>query len=351
MKVSINPSVPKVGSQAPVMAITIPTFNRGKLLGILLDSIARDFLLWPNDLEVVVLDNASTDDTCDQVQKRIAQGMPIRLLSNSTNIGMDANLAACFDVTSAKYLWQIGDDEILHGGACRYVLEFCRSNEFGLLHIECVGFSQGKQSEQLTRTIPSKVDVRPLDSPTMFRRANIYLTFISSNVINRQVVRRHDPTFDPRTEMNTFLPHLAWIYGALKATSQHFHVRTPLFSALGGNTSGYKLVEVFGVNLQAITARQLGARLPWARRLMANAVLTRLLPGELMSLSHAEAGEGNRFEPEHLGHALDQAFAPSLYLRLWVRPLLSIQGWRRRVAFFALRVFNKINRTLNYALL
>lgn len=351
MMASLTPSIPKVNVPAPVMAITIPTFNRGELLGILLDSIGRDFPDWPADLEVVVLDNASTDDTHIQVQQRIAQGMPIRLVRNPTNIGMDGNLAACFDATAAKYLWQIGDDEVLHAGACRYVLEFCRRNEFGLLHIECVGFTQGKQHEQLARTIPATVDVRLLDSPTMFRRANIYLTFISSNVINRQAVRQHDPAFNPAVEANTFLPHLAWIYGALKAAPRHFHVRTPLFSALGGNTSGYRLVEVFGVNLQAITERQMAATLPGARRLMANAVLTRLLPGELMALSRAAAAGGNRFEPEDLGHALDQAFGPSLYLRLWTRPLLSVQNWRRRFAFFALRVFNKINRTVNYALL
>ncbi len=332
----------------PLLAITIPTYNRGELLGILLDSIARDFPVWPADLEVVVLDNASTDDTRAQVQRRIGRGMPIRLIVNATNIGMDGNLAACFDATTAKYLWQIGDDEVLHGGAGRYVLEFCRNNEFGLLHIECVGFIKGRQPEQFARAIPETVDVRAMDSSEMFRRANIYLTFISSNVINRQAVRRHDPAFDPKTEMNTCLPQLAWIYGALKAALRHFYVCTPLFSALGGNTSGYRLVEVFGVNLLAITERQLSAALPDARRLMANAVLTRLLPGELMSLSRVAANGGNRFESEDLGLVLDQAFAPSFYLRWCTRPLLSPSALQRRIAFFLVRAFNKINRALNY---
>lgn len=335
-------------STGPLLAITIPTYNRGELLGILLDSIARDFPVWPADLEVVVLDNASTDDTRAQVQRRIDGGIPVRLIANATNIGMDGNLAACFDATTAKYLWQIGDDEVLHRGGCRYVLEFCRHNEFGLLHIECVGFTKGQQSEQFARTIPHRVDVRSMDSLAMFRQANIYLTFISSNVINRQAVRHHDPAFDPKTELNTFLPQLAWIYGVLKATHRHFHVRTPLFSALGGNTSGYRLVEVFGINLLAITERQLGAQFPGARSLMANAVLTRLLPGELRSLSRVAVSGGSRFGSEDLGRVLDEAFAPSVYLRWCTRPLLSPSALRRRVAFFLVRAFNKINRALNY---
>jgi len=338
-------------SASPLLAITIPTFNRGELLGILLDSIVRDFPTWPQDLEVVILDNASTDDTRAQVQKRIDGGMPVRLITNKTNVGMDGNLAACFDATIAKYLWQIGDDEVLHRGACNFVLEFCRHNEFGLLHIECVGFTKDQQVEQLALTIPENVDVRAMDSSEIFRCANIYLTFISANVINRQALRHHDPNFDPKLEMKTFLPQLAWIYGVLKASSQHFYVRTPLFGALGGNTSGYRLVEVFGVNLQAITERQLGSTLPGARRLMANAALTRLLPGEIMSLSRVAANGGNRFESEDIIRVLCQAFTRSFYLHWFVLPLLSRSAFRQRITFLLVRIFNKINRNLNYALL
>lgn len=332
----------------PLLAVTIPTYNRGGLLGVLLDSIARDFATWPDDLEVIVLDNASTDDTLEQVRRRIERGLPVRLITNQTNIGMDGNLAACFDATRAKYLWQIGDDEVLHQGACRYVLEFARQHDFGLLHLECVGFSNGQQPEQFARAIPNSVQARPLTSAEMFRQANINLTFISANVINRHAVRAAVPDFDPKVEMNTFLPQLAWIYGALRASTRHYHVRTPLFGALGGNTSGYRLVEVFGVNLQAITQRQLGAMLPRARRVMANAVLTRLLPGELAALSRATATGGNRFEAEDLGRALDQAFGCSFYLRWCTKPLLSPSARWRRLAFFGVRAFNKINRALNY---
>lgn len=334
---------------SPLLAITIPTHNRADLLGILLDSIERDFPTWPADLEVVILDNASTDDTRAKVQTRIDRGMPIRLKTNQTNIGMDGNLAACFDATVAKYLWQIGDDEVLHRGACRYVLGFARQHEFGLLHIECVGFSNGQQPAQLARAIPDAVDVRSLSSSAMFRQANVYLTFISANVINRHALRAHFPAFDPKSEMNTYLPQLAWIFGVLKASTHHFHVRTPLFSALGGNTSGYRLVEVFGLNLQAITDRQLGGVIAHAQRTMANAVLTRLLPGELVSLSRAAATGGNKFEAENLERALDQAFGRSLYLRWGTKPLLSASALRRSIAFFAVRAFNKINRALNYA--
>lgn len=335
---------------SPLLAITIPTYNRAALLGILLDSIARDFESWPGDLELVVIDNASTDDTRKEVQRRIERGVPIRMIPNANNIGMDGNLAACFGVTNAKYLWQIGDDEVMHLGACRFVLEFARQHDFGLLHLECVGFSKGQQLQQLARTIPDNVRFRALDSEAMFRQANIYLTFISANVINRHSVLAKFPNFDPQSEINTFLPQLAWIYGALASSDQHFHVLTPLLSALSGNTSGYRLVEVFGVNLQSITERRLRDVIPEARRIMANAALTRLLPGELIALTR-KAIASNKFEAEDLERALDQAFGKSCYLQWIIKPLLSASALKRSLAFFAVRVFNKVNRALDFRFL
>lgn len=334
-----------------LLAITIPTYNRADLLGLLLQSISRDFKRWPDDLELVVVDNASTDHTRKEVERYQAHGVPIQLITNERNIGMDSNLATCFSVSQAKYLWQIGDDEVLHQGCARYVLDFCRQRDFGLLHIECVGFSKGGQLNQLARKIPDDISVHELDSARLFRQANIYLTFISANVVNRHAVLASQPTFDARTEAGTFLPQLAWIYGALKAIDCHFLVRTPLFGALGGNTSGYRLVEVFGRNLLAITTRQLGHYLPQARTVMSNAVLTRLLPGELMSLAKADEQVGNQFETENLSRALDEAFGSAFYLRWCTKPLLSTSPVRRWWTFFGVRVFNKLNRAMNYVLL
>lgn len=334
----------------PRLGITIPTYNRADLLGLLLDSIARDFSgsHWPEDLEVVVIDNASTDDTVEAVRQRIDAGVPIRLVRNPENLGMDANLAACFDATEATYLWQLGDDEVLHEGAARWVLDFCRQHDFGLLHMECTGFRKGEQPGHWARRIPDAIPVIPLDSQKLFRQANVFLTFISANVINRRAVRQRAAGFDARMEMSTFLPQLAWIYGALKAHERHFLVTTPLFGALSGNSGGYRLIEVFGANLLAITRRQLGSALVDADSIMANAVLSRLIPSELFARLDGDDNH-NRFESEQLGHALDAAFGRRTYMRLFVLPLLSRRRWIRRGSFFLTRLFNKLNRKVRYA--
>lgn len=126
----------------------------------------------------------------------------------------------------------------------------------------------------------------------MFRRANIFLTFISANVMNRHAV-----------------------------------ATTP--ATIG-------LLEVFGVNLLAITQRQQDGTLPHARRLMANVVLTRMLPGSFpcrAPLERAATASSPR---------TDQAFAQSFYLRWCTRPPRNAPAWQRRAVFLAVRAFNKI---------
>lgn len=332
------------------LSIVVPTYNRAELLNCLLVSIVSDFAQWPSDLELIVIDNASTDETNTVVSKFIDRNIPIKYFVNEKNIGMDGNLAACFGVASGKYFWQIGDDEIMYRGTVKYVLELCRAKEFGLLHLTSHGFSHGQQAEVSLREKPEKVVIEALDSKKLFRSANVYLTFISANVINREAVLTKYPDFDAKAEFNTNLPQLAWTYSALMASDIHYYVRTPLFGALGGNTSGYKLVEVFGVNLINITKKYLGGVIPNAERIMSNAVITRLLAGELISLSN-NATRRNQFESEDIQLAAKRALGTNLVYWIFIKPILSNSNVARNIAWFSVRAFNKINCILNYRLL
>ncbi len=333
-----------------MLSIVIPTYNRAELLDYLLASITNDFLVWPSDLELVVIDNASTDQTSAVVSKFTGRNASIKYFVNEKNIGMDGNLSACFDKASGKYFWQIGDDEIMYSGTVQFVLELCRTKEFGLLHLASQGFSHGQQAEISVRKRPEGVVAETLDSNKLFRMANVFLTFISANVINRKAVLTRFSDFDAKAEFNTNLPQLAWTYSALKACDTHYYIRTPMFGALGGNTSGYKLVEVFGVNLIKITKKYLDGLIPNAERIMSNAVITMLLPSEFMA-QFGKSLNKSKFEDENTREAVIKCFGGRFYFHLFITPLLSSSDKGRKISFFFLRVFNRFNREFGYIFL
>lgn len=332
-----------------VLSIVVPTYNRAQLLKGLLESIVQNYEQWPSDLELIITDNASIDETKSVVSGFVERGFPISYIVNASNIGADGNIAGCFNLASGKYFWVVGDDEIMYRGAVEFVLDVCRNREFGLLHLASKGFKHGQQAISLGE-ISEKIYVVTLDSRGLLRQANVFLTFISANVVNRKVVMETFPDFDARVELNTHLCQLAWTFNALIATNIHYHVRTPLFGALGGNTGGYKLIEVFGVNLIKITKKYLHNVIPNAERIMLNAVITRLLAGELISLLN-DAERCNQFESEDIRDAAKHALGTSFFYWLFIMPILSGSKVAKRVAWFSVRVFNKTNRVLNYRVL
>lgn len=331
------------------LSIVIPTYNRAPLLRFLLESIADDFSEWPADLELVVLDNASTDDTYRVLAEETARGVPVRVHRNVFNVGMDGNLAACFDAATGTYLWQIGDDEVLYRGTASFVLHFCRTREFGLLHLQGESFRHGEQQGHRQRVIPARPHAQVMTSQALIRRANVFLTFISANIVNRRAVAQLLPNFNSKAEANSHVPQMAWIYGALLASDCHYVIGAPLFGTLVGNTGGYRLVEVFGRNLQAITQRLLGARFPKATKIVSNAVLLRLLPNELMAQMNSSSK--NCFAGENVRAELDSLFGDQPYFRMLVRHVLSESPWRRAAAFACIRLLNRVNRSFRFHLL
>lgn len=335
-----------------ILSIVVPTFNRAPLLKILLDCISRELPVWPNEVELVVVDNASTDSTRDVVDDAVARGLPIRYIRNDENIGMDRNLAACFAHARGHYFWQIGDDEVLFNGAVQHVLEICRTEDFGIMHLASRSFVEGEQQSIFDCRLPAELDVRRTDRGTLFRRINVFLTFISANVVNRRAVLERVPAFNSSAELNTYLPQLSWIFAALRVCEVHLDVRTPTFGALTGNTGGYRLVEVFGRNLIGITERHLDGHIANARRIMANAALTRVIANEMRASSRNSPGKGNRFVDEDVRSAMDRCFAGRPYYHWLVAPMVfSTNRVISLAARVGLRILNGVNRRLGYRLL
>jgi len=98
------------------VTVTIPTYNRASLLKVCLASVlAQDY----PDFRVVVLDNASDDDTEAVVRGFAAQNERVSYIRNPTNIGMMGNLNRAIAINSSPYLCIIHDDDLMLPGFLR----------------------------------------------------------------------------------------------------------------------------------------------------------------------------------------------------------------------------------------
>lgn len=94
----------------PRVSIGIPVFNGGQTLRHTLDALlAQSF----GDFEVVISDNASTDDTQEICEAYSAADPRIRYWRNETNLGARANYNRVFELTQGEYFrWNGHDDWI-----------------------------------------------------------------------------------------------------------------------------------------------------------------------------------------------------------------------------------------------
>ncbi len=108
---------PGRGGQPPLITIAIPTFNRAAMLRQAMQSaLAQKFA----DFELVVSDNASSDGT-QQVIAGFADER-IRVLRQTTNIGLFANVNACIDAARGAYILILSDDDAIPDDALQLYL-------------------------------------------------------------------------------------------------------------------------------------------------------------------------------------------------------------------------------------
>ena len=90
------------------LSIIIPTYNRSDQLEKCLNSI---LISDDNDIEVIISDNASTDNTVEFLSKN--QDKRVLVLRNEKNIGADRNLKKLVLSAHGEYVFIITDDSFL----------------------------------------------------------------------------------------------------------------------------------------------------------------------------------------------------------------------------------------------
>jgi glycosyltransferase involved in cell wall biosynthesis len=98
------------GWRAPTVSLGVPVYNGERYLEDALTS-ARDQTF--NDLEVVICDNASTDNTQQIALRFVAEDPRFRYVRNEENIGVILNWRRTFELSTGRYFKWLSSDDVL----------------------------------------------------------------------------------------------------------------------------------------------------------------------------------------------------------------------------------------------
>ena len=105
----------------PLVSIGIPTYNRsGGLCRTLMSLWAQEY---PN-LEIIISDNNSTDDTEEFIDVVSRIHPEIKYYRQPSNIGMIKNFEFVLREARGKYFMWVADDDILENGVLRKYVRF-----------------------------------------------------------------------------------------------------------------------------------------------------------------------------------------------------------------------------------
>ncbi len=108
-----RPHPPIAPDCAPSMTVVIPAYNEGVMVAHAIDSVASAYYD-PARLEIIVIDDGSTDDTWLHIQRAAARhGDRIRTVRLRENSGKRAALAAGFRLATGEILVTVDSDSVI----------------------------------------------------------------------------------------------------------------------------------------------------------------------------------------------------------------------------------------------
>ncbi|MBO0357375.1 glycosyltransferase family 2 protein [Hymenobacter sp. BT186] len=233
---------------SPFLTIAIPTFNRAgylyKCLQSLLGQVECDI---ENDIEIVVSDNASTDNTCEVVRD-INKCKNFYYYRNEENLGMDGNFLACYRYAKGKFVWIFSDDDLLRPNSLKLILNLLKENDnCGACYIDSEWFEEiDIRKISPIGSLEYKINTSSIG---FLESVNYWVTFLTGNIVNKDLVDRKVYTEE---NMGTMLVQLSWVIPAIFSSNKNIFISSKLILCKLGNTGGYKLFEVFGKNFNKI---------------------------------------------------------------------------------------------------
>lgn len=113
-------------NKRPLLSICIPTYNRGYILREVLDKYVNDSE-FDDDVEIVISDNCSTDDTETVCREYASKYRNIRYFRNPKNI-RDANFYTVLDYGDGEYLKLLNDWTYCIGKSLQFIKDKIKEN-------------------------------------------------------------------------------------------------------------------------------------------------------------------------------------------------------------------------------
>lgn len=253
----------------PLLSICIATYNRAEYIGETLESIIPQL---DNDVELLVVDGASTDNTEDVMQRYVEVDPRIRYIRLPAKGGVDQDYDKTIELAHGEYCWLFTDDDLMKAGAIEQVLlEIAKGYSLIIINAEVWNhnFSTLISTYHLSDRAHNVYDPHEFDD--FFQHCVSYLSFIGAIVIKKDIWENRDKA----SYFGTEFVHIGVIFQKLLPTPIRL-ITKPYIKIRYGNAQWTSrkfaiwMVKwpqlLWSFNLISLAAKQrIVAREPWRK--------------------------------------------------------------------------------------
>jgi abequosyltransferase len=176
------------------LSICIATLNRGAFIGQTLESIFNQIT---DEVEVVIVDGASTDNTQEVVECFRAKYPHLKYMRLDKKGGVDQDYCKAVELARGDYVWLFTDDDLLKPGAVAGVLKETR-NHYSLIIVNAEVRNLDLSRLIVTQRMEGHANKVYTPSAThqdqLLVDTGVYLSFIGAVVIKRDLWNQREKT-------------------------------------------------------------------------------------------------------------------------------------------------------------
>ncbi len=249
------------------LSICIPTRNREAYLNECLNSLLSQDM---DDLEVVIVDGASTDNTKSLVEKYAKLFSNLVYFRRDECVGVDRDILRAVQLSHGEYCWLMSDDDLLEHGALKYVLNYIDLySPLSGISVNYIAYDSKMQFK--IHTVPAisrskiKNDFLFTDCKKCFSNLGMHLGFLSGQIVNRDIWLKTVSNNNLDNYYNSWL--LVYIIGRMfEFESKWLYIHKELVKYRSGNDSFLARLGVYNrqlithINFTAVIQRIFGYR-------------------------------------------------------------------------------------------
>lgn len=225
------------------LTIAIPTYNRADVISQSLDSVINQ----KNDeVEIIVCDNASTDNTSEILHSYINK-YGIKYYRSEKNGGMDFNFLNCLKYAQGEYILLFSDDDVLLPGAVSKIIELIDNNKPDYINLNSAIFLKNvneiNEKSKPRIELKEETDLISTDKDKYMSYLGVFLTYLSATIIKRE---NYLKILNPEKYYGTYFMHAHIVLDTLEGADKKVIItKAPLVAARMDNSGGFNLYEVW----------------------------------------------------------------------------------------------------------